>query len=105
MQLGFACKVLAVPVAYGTLFGCLAGELAAFKAEFDAFLVGAVAYGAELVGAGYAACFSVGAAFGLHFGAFFTCDSAYAYSHRITSALFMLHVLFKRLNPKKPASI
>jgi hypothetical protein len=105
MQLGFACKVLAVPVAYGALFGCFAGELFAFEAEFDAFLVGAVADGAEFVWSGYAACFSVGAASCLHFGAFFTCDSTYAYSHLITSALLMLYVLFKPLNPKKPASI
>ncbi len=45
----FTGKVLAVTVAYGALFGGFAWELGAFKAESDAFLLGAVADLAEPV--------------------------------------------------------
>jgi hypothetical protein len=72
----FTRKVLAVAIAYGALLGGFAGKLGAFKAEFDAFGVGAVADSAELIFACYAAEFSVWAFALLHFGAFFTCDSA-----------------------------
>lgn len=72
----FTRKVLAVAIAYGALLGGFAGELGAFKAEFDAFGVGAVADSAELVFSCYAADGSVWACGFLHFGAFFACDSA-----------------------------
>ena len=77
----FTCKKLAVTVAYGALLGGFAGKLGAFKAEFDAFGVGAVADSAELVFACYAADGSVWACVLLHFGAFFACDSADADFH------------------------
>ena len=72
----FTGKVLAVAIAYRALLGGFAGKLGAFKAEFDAFGVGAVAYLAEFVFACYAADGSVWACALLHFGAFFACDSA-----------------------------
>jgi len=69
---------LAVAVAYGAFFGVFAWELATLKAVFNAFGVGAVAYGAELVFACYAASVAVWAvAFG-HFWADFAGDSAYS---------------------------
>ena len=63
--------ILAVTIAYGSLLGGFAGELAAFKAELDAFGVGAVADFAELVFSCNAANGSVRAGAFLHFWAFF----------------------------------
>jgi hypothetical protein len=67
---------LAVTVAYGSLFGGFTGELGAFKAEFDAFGVGAIADLAEFVLSCNAANATVGAGAFNHFWAFFTSDSA-----------------------------
>ena len=67
---------MAVTVADGALLGGFAWELFAFKAEFDAFGVGAVADLAELVFSCHATNCSVGACAALHSGAFFTSDTA-----------------------------
>jgi len=67
---------LAVTVAYGSLFSSFTGELGAFKAEFYAFVVGAVADLAEFVFSCHAASATVGAGAFHHFWAFLTCDSA-----------------------------
>ena len=69
---------MAVPIAYGTLFGCFTWELGAFKAELYAFGVGAIADLAELVLSCHATiCYRWAGAF-LHFWAFLACDSANA---------------------------
>jgi hypothetical protein len=67
---------LAVTVAYGSLFGGFTRELGAFKTEFDAFSVGAIANLAEFVLSCHAANIAVGADAFHHFWAFLTCDSA-----------------------------
>ena len=72
----FAQNVLIVTVTDGSLLGGFTGELAAFKAEFYAFGVGAVADFAELVLPSHAASCSVGACGTLHSGAFLAGDSA-----------------------------
>lgn len=56
----------------------------AFKAEFYAFGVGAVADLAEPVFSCHAACRSVGAGAFLHFGAFLTSDTANTNFHNLT---------------------
>jgi hypothetical protein len=86
-RLRFTGKVLAVTVAYGSLLGGFAWELFAFKAEFDAFCVGAVADFAELVFTGNTADCAVGAFAALHFGAFLAGDTANTNLHVIHSCL------------------
>jgi hypothetical protein len=76
---------LAVTIAYGTLLGGFAGKLWTFKAELNAFGVGAVAYLAELVFACYAADGSVWAITLLHFGAFlagYSTDTDFHFKHQ-----------------------
>jgi hypothetical protein len=68
------------------LFGGFAGELFAFKAEFYAFGVGAVADFAEFVFSCYATNGAVWAGAFVHFWAFFACDSANPNFHLKPSA-------------------
>jgi hypothetical protein len=74
--LRFARNVLAVTVADGSHLGGFAWELVAFKAEFNAFVVGAVADFAELVFPCNAADAAVGACATLHSGAFLAGNAA-----------------------------
>jgi len=60
----------------GADFGSFTGELAAFKAQFYVFGVGAVADLAELVFSCYATVWTCWAGAFLHFWAFLACDSA-----------------------------
>jgi hypothetical protein len=88
-QLKISCslffrEVLAVTVAYRSLLGGFAGELAAFKAEFNAFGECAVADLAELVFSCNATDASVWARAAGHFGAFLAGDSADSYFQNIS---------------------
>ncbi len=78
---------MAVTVAYGPLLGGFAGELLAFKTEFNAFGVSTVADLAELVFSCHAPDVAVGAGAFLHFGTFLACYAANANSHLDTSTM------------------
>jgi hypothetical protein len=67
------------------LLGGFAWKLFAFKAEFNAFTVGAVADFAELVFHSHTADAAVGACAALHFGAFLAGDTANTNLHVQTS--------------------
>ena len=80
----FTAEVLAVAIVYWAFFGGFAWKLAAFKAQLDAFDMGAVTDLAKLVFSSYAACWSSGANAFAHFWAFFASDSTNTNFHKIT---------------------
>jgi hypothetical protein len=94
LTIRFAGNVLAVPVAYGSLFGGFAWKLFAFKAEVYSFGVGAVADLAELVLSGHATGCAVGACAALHSGAFLAGYTANTDFHRLAFSLLELVCAF-----------
>ena len=75
--------ILAIAIAYGTGFCYLAGELSAFKTQFDPFVERASRYFAELIVPGNTTLFFVRTDTFDHARAFFTSDSTYAYFHGV----------------------
>jgi hypothetical protein len=74
--LGFSTDELAVAIAYWSFLSCFAWKLAAFKAEFNAFGVRAVADLAKLVFSRNATFWTCRANSFLHFWASLTCYAA-----------------------------
>jgi hypothetical protein len=72
---------LAVTITDWPQFGGFTGEVFAFKAQFYAFGVSAVADLAKLVFSWHATNPTVWTGACLHFGAFFACYSTNAYTH------------------------